>query len=147
MNFVLDIPDLVELIASKMKYDDLCHFRLVNKRIRSYSKIEFMKMSITRYKEIAAEYVEHAKFQYKRLNAATSDMLTVFYETELDNFLSNLNHAHKSYDVFYNDVLTDQNIYEIMLINSESEEDFVEQVKLLHKDFLENFVQYLDLEN
>jgi hypothetical protein len=66
-------------------------------------------------------------------------MLTVFYETELDSFLGNLNNDHKDFNVFYEELMNDENVYEVMIINSESEDDFLRQVQLLHTDFLENF--------
>jgi hypothetical protein len=144
MNYVLDNPDLVELITSKMDPVTLCNFRSINKKIKYYSKYQFMKKAINKYKEITKKYEEHVKFQNKRIKAATSDMLTVFYETELDSFLGNLNSEHKDFNVFYEELMNDENIYEVMIINSESEEDFLRQVQLLHIDFLENFIAIIN---
>jgi hypothetical protein len=98
-----------------------------------------MKKALSKYRDITKKYEEHVKFQNKRIRAATSDMLTVFYETELDSFLGNLNNDHKDFNVFYEELMNDENVYEVMIINSESEDDFLRQVQLLHTDFLENF--------
>jgi hypothetical protein len=103
-----------------------------------------MRKSINKYRQITKKYEEHVKFQNKRIRAATSDMLTVFYETELDNFLESLNNSHKYFQVFYEELMNNENVYEVMLINSDSEEDFIKQVNLLHIDFLENFAVILD---
>ena len=139
MNYVLDNQDLIELITSKMDPITLCNFRSINKKVTCYSKFEFMKKALSKYRDITKKYEEHVKFQNKRIRAATSDMLTVFYETELDSFLGNLNNDHKDFNVFYEELMNDENVYEVMIINSESEEDFLRQVQLLHTDFLENF--------
>ena len=139
MNYVLDNQDLIELITSKMDPITLCNFRSINKKVKCYSKYEFMKKALYKYKQITKKYEEHVKFQNKRIRAATSDMLTVFYETELDSFLGNLNNDHKDFNVFYEELMNDENVYEVMIINSESEDDFLRQVQLLHTDFLENF--------
>jgi hypothetical protein len=144
MNYVFDNQDLIELITSKMDPITLCNFRSINKKIKNYSKYEFMRKSINKYRQITKKYEEHVKFQNKRIRAATSDMLTVFYETELDNFLESLNNSHKYFQVFYEELMNNENVYEVMLINSDSEEDFIKQVNLLHIDFLENFAVILD---
>ena len=98
-----------------------------------------MRKSINKYKEITIKYEKHVEFQNKRINSATSDMLAFFYENVIDTFLEHLGPEHRDFDLFLTEMTNNTDIYDVMIINSDSEEDFIKQVRLLHTDFLENF--------
>ena len=130
MNSVLSNQDLVEIIASKMDLKTICNFRLSNKQMKKYSKYEFMKSLIKKY-------YEHLQFQSKRRVAANDDIFVLLYNTELDQFFEGLNVTHRDFNKFYQEVMNDQTIYNIMILNANDENDLYDSIVELHKDLLE----------
>ena len=130
MNSVLNNQDLVEIISSKMDLKTICNFRLSNTQMKKYSKYEFMKSLVKRY-------YQHLEFQSKRRDAANDDIFILLYNTELDQFFEGLNVTHRDFNKFYQEVINDQTIYNIMILNANDENDLYDSIVELHKDFLE----------
>ena len=98
--------------------------------MKNYSKYEFMKSLIKKY-------YQHLEFQAKRRDAANDDIFILLYNTELDQFFESLNVTHRDFNNFYQEVINDQTIYNIMILNANDENDLYDSIVELHKDFLE----------
>jgi len=81
MNNVIDNPYLVSIIASNMDLPTICNFRLSSKKIKCFSKYEFLKLLICKY------HVYFLKTKNEKIALLRNEIHKEVYSSESYQFL------------------------------------------------------------
>ena len=127
MEFVLNNQDLVDLIAENMDFTSLSNIRLTCKKMNKYTKKHYIK-SISKY----------SKFELKKKIAAEK-VYEWMIENEMDYVADNVEEP-VDFEVFYNEIHNNEVLYNLMLLNSDSQEDLDNKVQRLYNEFMEEFI-------
>jgi hypothetical protein len=127
MEFVLNNQDLVDLIAGNMDFASLSNIRLTCKKMNKYTKKHYIR-SISKY----------SKFEIKK-QFAVEQIYEWMVENEMDYVADNIEEP-VDFEVFYNEVHNNDVLYNLMLLNSDSQEDLDNKVQRLYNEFMEDFI-------
>ena len=126
MEFVLNNEDLVEKIIKNMDKKTLCNFRQTSKTNKKFVQSNYSK-----------ELKKHTMFKIKQ-NESCKELYNVLYETEID-YLNDILEPNEYTDFtkFYNEVVDNSILYNILMLTSESEEQVLRRITEIHRDFLD----------
>ena len=127
MEFVFNNQDLVELIADQLDYPSLSNIRVTCKKLNKYTKKHYIK-SISKY----------SRFELKKCVAA-EQIYKWMIENELDYIADNIEEP-VGFEVFYNEVHNNDVLYNLILINCDSQQQLDDKVRQLYDDFMEDFI-------
>jgi hypothetical protein len=127
MEFVLSNQDLVDLIAKNMDFASLSNLRLTCKKMNKYTKKHYIK-SISKY----------SNFELKKKIAA-EQIYEWMIENEMDYVADNVEEP-VDFEVFYNEIHNNDVLYNLMLLNSDSQEELDNKVQRLYNEFMEEFI-------
>ena len=127
MDFVLNNQDLVDLIAGNMDFTSLSNIRLTCKKMNKFTKKHYIR-SISKY----------SKFEIKKQFAAEK-IYEWMVENEMD-YVADTIEEPVDFEVFYNEVHNNDVLYNLMLLNSNNQEDLDNKVQRLYNEFMEDFI-------
>ena len=127
MDFVLNNQDLVDIITGNMDFTSLSNIRLTCKKMNKYTKKHYIR-SISKY----------SKFEFKKKIAAEK-IYEWMIENEMDYVADNVEEP-VDFEVFYNEIHNNDVLYNLMLLNSDSQEDLDNKVQRLYNEFMEDFI-------
>jgi hypothetical protein len=127
MEFVLNNQDLVDIIAGNMDFTSLSNIRLTCKKMNKYTKKHYIR-SISKY----------SKFEIKKQFAA-EQIYEWMVENEMDYVADNIEEP-VDFEVFYNEIHNNDVLYNLMLLNSNNQEDLDNKVQRLYNEFMEDFI-------
>ena len=127
MEIVFNNQDLIEIIASNMDFPSLSKLRLASKNMNKFTKKHYIK-SISKY----------SKFELKKCVAA-EQIYGWMIENEMDFIAENIMEP-VDFQTFYNEVHNNDLLYNLLLINCDSQNEINEKVQKLYDDFMEDFI-------
>jgi len=127
MDFVLNNQDIVDLIAGNMDFVSLSNIRLTCKKMNKYTKKHYIR-SISKY----------SKFELKKKIAAEK-IYEWMIENEMDYVADNVEEP-VDFEVFYNEIHNNEVLYNLMLLNSDNQEDLDNKVQRLYNEFMDEFI-------
>jgi translation elongation factor EF-G len=126
MDFVLTNQDLVEKIIKSMDKKTVCNFRQTSKTIKNFVQSKYSK-----------ELQKHTCFKIKQ-NESCKELYNILYETEIEYLHDLLDpQEYTDFTKFYNEVVDNSILYNILMLTSESEEDVLTKITKIHRDFLD----------
>jgi hypothetical protein len=127
MDFVLNNQDIVDLIAGNMDFVSLSNIRLTCKKMNKYTKKHYIR-SISKY----------SKFELKKKIAA-EQIYEWMVENEMD-YVADTIEEPVDFEVFYNEIHNNEVLYNLMLLNSDNQEDLDNKVQRLYNEFMDEFI-------
>jgi hypothetical protein len=127
MEFVLNNQDLVDIIAGNMDFSSLSNIRLTCKKMNKYTKKHYIR-SISKY----------SKFELKKKIAA-EQIYEWMVENEMD-YVADTIEEPVDFEVFYNEVHNNDVLYNLMLLNSNNQEELDNKIQRLYNEFMEDFI-------
>jgi len=127
MEFVLNNQDLVEHIASNLDFPSLSKLRLASKNMNKFTKKYYIR-TISKY----------SKFELKKCVAA-GQIYGWMIENEMDFIADNIDQP-VNFETFYNEVHNNDILYNLLIINCDSQNELDEKVHKLYDDFIEDFI-------
>ena len=127
MDFVLNNQDIVDLIAGNMDFVSLSNIRLTCKKMNKYTKKHYIR-SISKY----------SKFEIKKKIAAEK-IYEWMVENEMD-YVADTIEEPVDFEVFYNEIHNNEVLYNLMLLNSDNQEDLDNKVQRLYNEFMDEFI-------
>jgi hypothetical protein len=134
MDFVLNNSDLIDIIASNMEFDSLMNMRLTCKKFEKCTKKQYIK-SISKY----------SKFNMKKMRSSEK-IYKLMVDNELEFVSENIDHIDEpiDFETFVKEVHDNDVLYNLLIISSNSQNEFDEKIRTLYADFMEDFIDIWD---
>lgn len=134
MDIVLNNSDLIDIIASNMEFDSLMNMRLTCKKLEKYTKKQYIK-SISKY----------SKFNMKKMRSSEK-IYKLMVDNELEFVSENIDPTDEPIDFesFVKEVHDNDVLYNLLIISSNSQNEFDEKIRTLYADFMEDFIDIWD---
>jgi translation elongation factor EF-G len=126
IDIVLTNQDLIEKIIRSMDKKTICNFRQTSKIIKNFVESKYSR-----------ELQKHTCFKIKQ-NESCRELYKILYETEIEYLYEILDaQEYTDFTKFYNEVLDNSILYNILMLTCESEEDLLVKITKIHRDFLD----------
>ena len=134
MDIVLNNSDLIDLIASNMEFDSITNMRLTCKKFEKYTKKQYIK-SMSKY----------SKFNMKKMRSSEK-IYKLMVDNELEFVSENIDPTDEliDFETFCKEVYDNDVLYNLLIISSNSQNEFDEKIRTLYADFIEDFIDIWD---